>query len=413
MNRHQRIVKLAKPPSADSKTPMRKFTKQLLLVIALFATTTIVSRCVLYAQESQRINEAFDRVDGDHNGKLSAAEIERIPQLKTRLSGADTNGDGEVSKVEFQNHMLNLGMRAQSSPLVASGKLTVGDSIRTVKVGDLTRRFLVHVPPKYDGSQAIALVIAFHGGGGNPTSMVQLSGLNEKSNAAGFIVAYPFGSNRDPENGLTYNGGGCCAYAQRNKIDDVGFTAALIDDLIENSSIDKSRVYATGLSNGGIMAHRVGAELSDRIAAIAPVGGPLMLDEFAPKHPVSVMHFHGTKDELAPYAGGKGKGTATAPAFLRPEFASVDSTIAAWVRANGCKTSPITEELPDTVSDGMKSTKVTYSGGSKGSEVILVKVDGGGHTWPGQEPLIELLGPSTKDISANDMMWEFFQQHTR
>jgi poly(3-hydroxybutyrate) depolymerase len=390
--------------------PVKRACVQILFVVAGIGPLAQSLR----AQDGRKVDAAFNRVDTNRDGELSKAEIEELPPLKPRLVGADSNGDQTISKAEFVKHMM-ASRKTGMSPVgvAASGKLVHGDSIRTLKVGDLQRRFLVHVPASYQADQLAPLVIAFHGGGGNPSSMVRLSGLNDKSDEAGFVVAYPYGSNRDPENGLTYNGGGCCGYAMAQKIDDVGFTAALIDDLILNGSIDKSRVYATGLSNGGIMAHRVGAELSERIAAIAPIGGPLMLDEFAPKHPVSVMHFHGTKDELAPYEGGKGKGTNNVPARMRPTFASVDSTIAAWVRVNGCQTSPQTELCPDSANDGMTSSTMTYAGGKANCEVIHVKIEGGGHTWPGQPPLVELLGPSTRDISANDMMWDFFKRHTR
>lgn len=290
-------------------------------------------------------------------------------------------------------------------------RLNVGDHTRTIKVGELERRYRVYVPKGYDDKQAVAVVIAFHGGGGNPESMMRLSGLNAKADAAGFIVVYPFGSGRLENVMLTFNGGECCGYSMQRKIDDVGFTRALLDDLATLANIDANRVFATGLSNGGIMSHYVASELSDRIAAVAPVGGPLMMPTPNAKRPVSVMHFHGTADEFAPFKGGKGKGSPLAPANQRPEFRSVDHTIQAWVKLNGCNPEPQIEPLPDKADDGMKVTRKTWSGGKDGSEVVLIEIEGGGHTWPGQKPIVAMLGPSTLDISANDLMWEFFQKH--
>ncbi len=93
------------------------------------------------------------------------------------------------------------------------------------------------------------------------------------------------------------------------------------------------------------------------------------------------------------------------------DFKSVDHTIQSWVKANGCKPEPEVVALPDKADDGMKCTRKTWSGGRDGSEVVLIEIENGGHTWPGQKPIVAMLGPSTMDISANDLMWEFFQKH--
>ena len=196
------------------------------------------------------------------------------------------------------------------------------------------------------------------------------------------------------------------------KIDDIGFVNAMLDDLQKAGNIDTNRIYATGISNGGIMTCYVASELSDRIAAIAPVAGPMMTDTCNPKRPVPVMHFHGTSDELAPFNGGKGKGSPGVPAFMRPEFNSVEHSITNWIRANGCNSKPQVEPLPDKADDGMRVTRKTWSGGKSGSEVILFEIENGGHTWPGMKPASNILGKATMDISANDLMWEFFKKHT-
>jgi polyhydroxybutyrate depolymerase len=159
------------------------------------------------------------------------------------------------------------------------------------------------------------------------------------------------------------------------------------------------------------MSHYVASELSDRIAAIAPVGGPLMMDAPNAKRPVPVMHFHGTGDEFAPFNGGFGKGALGRAGIT--EFRSVDHTIQSWVKANGCKPEPEVTALPDKADDGMQCTRKTWSGGEDGSEVVLIEIENGGHTWPGNEPIVAMLGKSTKDIPANDLMWVFFQEHPK
>lgn len=279
-----------------------------------------------------------------------------------------------------------------------------GDHTRTIEVDKRSRTYLVHVPPKYDSKKPSPVVLAFHGGGSNAEQMVKFCGLNETADKHGFVVVYPSGTGR-LEKLLTFNGGNCCGYAMTNKVDDVGFTKVLLDDLAKVVNVDPKRVYATGMSNGAIMSYLLASELSDRIAAIAPVGGPMGTETCNPKRPVSVIHFHGKDDEFAPFKGGKGKGVSGT------DFYSVEHSIKACIKANGCKDEPKTVEIPDKANDGTKATITTYGGGKEGAEVVLVAIDGMGHTWPGQQPAVKFLGKSTRNVSANEMMWAFFDKH--
>ena len=378
-------------------------------LFSLLAVAGVGFALIAHAQQSDLLVQGFKRADSNGDGKLSADEVNQFPQLKTRLQGADKDGHGFITFEEFRTHLV-AGARPPSTPSSPGTRLTAGEHTRTISVGDLQRRYRVHVPKKYDAANPTPVVVVFHGGGGNPESMVRLTGMNAKSDEAGFIVVYPYGSGLDPERGLTFNGGGCCGYAMQRKIDDIGFTRAMLDDLAKVANVDTNRVFATGLSNGGIMSHYVASELSDRIAAVAPVGGPLMMDAPNAKRPVPVMHFHGTGDEFAPFKGGFGKGGAGGKGVT--DFKSVDHTIQSWVKANDCKPEPEVVALPDKADDGMKCTRKTWSGGKDGSEVVLIEIENGGHTWPGNEPTVPMLGKSTKDISANDLMWEFFQKHS-
>jgi polyhydroxybutyrate depolymerase len=289
--------------------------------------------------------------------------------------------------------------------LTAEPSLTPGDHTRTLEVGGRTRSYLVHVPASYDGATAWPVVLAFHGGGGNARSMARFCGLSQKADEAGFLVVYPNGTGW-LENLLTFNGGNCCGYAMRRRVDDVAFTAALLDDLATVARVDAKRVYATGMSNGAIMAYRLASELSERIAAIAPVAGPMGTETCSPKRPVPVIHFHGTHDEFAAFAGGPGPKSRS-----QTDFYSVEHSIKAWVEANGCPAEPRVAKLPDKQDDGTTITRKTYGPGKAGSEVVLYVIHNGGHTWPGRLPRLKLLGASTEDVSANDLMWEFFQRH--
>jgi polyhydroxybutyrate depolymerase len=205
---------------------------------------------------------------------------------------------------------------------------------------------------------------------------------------------------------LTWNGGNCCGYAMTNKIDDVALMNAMLDDLAKVVKVDAKRVYATGMSNGAIISYRLASELSDRIAAIAPVSGPMGTEKCTPKRPVPVIHFHGTDDQNSPIKGGKGEKSLSGTNFY-----SVEHSIKAWIKANGCKDEPVTVELPDRAKDGTRVFRKTYGGGKDGTEVVLVVIEGAGHTWPGREPGVRMLGKSTKNISANEEMWKFFQNH--
>jgi len=294
--------------------------------------------------------------------------------------------------------LLTLVLAAEDSMLPS------GDHTRTVRVGEIDRSYRVHVPPLTAPEDPVPVVLAFHGGGANAASMAAFSGLDDKADEAGFIVVYPEGTGRLPRM-LTFNAGACCGHAAATNVDDVAFTRALLDDLATVAVVDERRVYATGMSNGAMMAHRLGVELSDRIAAIAPVAGPIGLEECRPPRPVPVIHFHGDADEFAPFAGGRGRGISGT------DFRSVERSVSAWVEADGCRADPEITELADPQDDGTSVRVERHGGGRDGAEVVLVVIEGGGHTWPGREPRLRALGRSTRDISANDLMWEFFQRH--
>jgi polyhydroxybutyrate depolymerase len=274
---------------------------------------------------------------------------------------------------------------------------------RSITVGGLNRTYVVHVPNDHDQKSLMSVVLALHGATMNGPMMAWFSGLNRKADEAGFLAVYPNGT--DSNSSFTWNGGNCCGWAMQNRVDDVAFTDALLNDLMRAYPVDPRRVYATGMSNGAVMAYRLASELSERIAAIAPVAGAVGTENHQPKRPVSVLHFHGTKDEYIPFLGGRGEKGITGT-----QFCSVDHSIQTWVNLNGCDERPTTDVLSKS-GDEMTVTRKTYSGGKDGSEVALVVIEGGGHTWPGRKSPAAILGKSATNVSANDLMWEFFQKH--
>jgi polyhydroxybutyrate depolymerase len=303
--------------------------------------------------------------------------------------------------------------QTSGSSIAQTDTLGIGDSSRALTVDGLKRTYLVHVPKSYDGSHPYPVVLVFHGGGSNAKQAISSFGLNETADRENFIAVYPNGTGWTIQgyevfvwNGGPRQPGGTTPDIA--KVDDVGFIKALLDDLVKVVRFDEKRIYATGLSGGGIMVYRLASELSDRIAAIAPVAAVMGTEKVSLSRPVSVIHFHGTEDQAVPFNGGKSKLDKSGT-----DFYSVDYSIQSWVKANSCNRKPTIESLPDKADDGTKVIRKSYDNGKKDSEVVLLKIVGGGHTWPGRDfgPELEILGKSTKDISANDLMWEFFQKH--
>ena len=232
---------------------------------------------------------------------------------------------------------------AELPPLPAA--LSPGDHVRQLKIGGQTRSYLLHIPPQASPMKPTPVVLAFHGAATNANFMMNFSGLSRKSDEAGFVVVYPNGTGFGWF--LTFNAGGLPDSATRPN--DVAFIAAVLDDLATVVRVDPKRVYATGHSNGAMLCYRLAAELSDRIAAIAPVAGTMAIADAKPIRPVSVLHFHGTADRFVPF---KGPDTGT-PRFMT--FKSVEASVALWAKLDGCPDKPEITTIPS--SDGMTITK--------------------------------------------------------
>lgn len=284
--------------------------------------------------------------------------------------------------------------------------LGVGDHKRTITVDELKRTHWIHVPTKYDAKQPTPVVLALHGAMMDAKMMESFTGLSGAADKHGFIVVYPNGTG--PGGILqTWNAGLFPGELNKQKADDVKYLAKVLDDVESVCNVDRKRVYVTGLSNGGMMSYRLASELADRIAAIAPVAGTMAVEKYQPSRPISVVHFHGTKDTFVPYNGPANK--KDTPVFLR--FRSVDDTIKTCLKANGCDEAAKETEI-DMTADKIKVIRKDYGKGKLGSEVVLYVIENGGHVWPGMTFGLALLGQSTKNISANEVMWDFFRRHT-
>lgn len=281
-----------------------------------------------------------------------------------------------------------------------SEPLEPGEALQSVQVDGAERSYLVYVPQGYSGGEPAAVVLAYHGGGADAALQVRRSRINPLADEHGFLVVYPEGTRGLVGEWQTWNAGDCCGRAQRLNVDDVAFTRAIIADLDRKYCIDRERIFATGISNGGMMAYRLACELSDEIAAVAPVAATLAVEPCNPGRPVPVLHFHGTADDILPFTGGE----SANPLAGGTDFRSVEDVISFWAAQNGCR------GTPEIVYDHGDAVCRSFSPCDQGADVVLCTIEGGGHTWPGGEP-VELFGKTSQDISASQMMWDFFQDH--
>jgi polyhydroxybutyrate depolymerase len=276
---------------------------------------------------------------------------------------------------------------------------------RTLAHGGRQRTYLVH---DFGTGVPAPLVIVLHGGGGNAANAVRMTGFDRVAARDRFIAVYPEGtSGRAGGRLLTWNAGHCCAAAMEAGVDDVGFIGAVIDALVASGRADASRVYVTGMSNGAMLAHRIGRELSTRIAAIAPVVGAVFGDEPPPRAPVPAFIVTGADDAIVPAAGGpltvrlvlgqrRAADRDVAPAMAQAAY---------WARHNGCG-----DPKPAETAAFRQSA---WTGCRSGAPVVFYSVTGNGHAWPGGQP-----GRSGADVpsTASDAtaeMWAFFKTQVR
>jgi len=249
------------------------------------------------------------------------------------------------------------------------------------------RTYTLHIPSGYNGSDSIPLVINLHGGNGSASQQASFSQMNPKADAEGFFVLYPNGTMLPTD----YTGWNAGEWTN-STVDDVAFISVLIDTMVENYRIDTLRIFATGFSLGAMMCHTLACELSERIAAVAPVEGGLTKDDWnscQPQRLIPIIHFHHRYDGSVPYYGNP------ANKWTPP----IDSVLRHWANVNGCAIGP------DTFFNDSGALRQVWSREDDSCEVMFWTLEqGNGHAWPGS-----LLG--SKELSANDEMWEFFKAH--
>jgi polyhydroxybutyrate depolymerase len=265
------------------------------------------------------------------------------------------------------------------------------------------RKYLVHLPPSYDGSHPVPLVLCLHGGGGDIGFARRMFKMNEKADKEGFIVAYPNGSGRMGDHILTWNAEECCGYAEAHRIDDVGFLRRFLHFVESEYNVDRQRVYVVGFSLGAMMTYRLAAEMPEEFAAFAVVSGSMNGKEPRPPAPISGLIIHGSADKHVPVSGGGGKLAKWGfNVHAKPLAYAIDF----WVNADGCQSAPVVER------NGVVEHRA-YANGKTGAEIEVYTIDGYAHSWPGGNRAWPLADPPCPHLSATDKCWEFFSRHKR
>jgi len=281
------------------------------------------------------------------------------------------------------------------------------DARETLTIDGLERTYRLHVPASYDDAKHIPLVLALHGRLGTGEGQELLSHFDKVSDENGFIVVYPDGLDRSWADGRGKTP------SEEKGVDDVKFLSELIRRLESQYKIDAGRVYATGMSNGGFMSGRLACDLAGQISAVGIVAASLSNNTAAachPTKPVSVLIIQGTQDPLVPFQGGPlgKKGD-------RGEVLSHDAAIQKFVALNHCTPSPRRQKIPDTENDGTSTKVAIYDGCIAETEVRGYTVDDAGHTWPGGMQYLpaSIIGKTSRDFDASEVIWQFFATHHR
>jgi len=269
--------------------------------------------------------------------------------------------------------------------------------VSTIDVSGQDRPYHVHLPPSYDNRTPLPVVMVFHGYGQTPEGIREMTGFDDAADAHDFIVVYPAGFLRvwEVEN------------INLHQADDLEFIEALIERLDEELAIDRSRIYATGFSNGAMFTQRLACMMPGHFAAFAGVGGALprtlAAGECEPDEPAPMLLVNGTRDPSTRYEG------------TFDWLESVPDTVDFWVQANGCDAEAAVDDLPDRGDgDSTSVTRLSYGGCEGGADVVLYRIEDGGHQWPGGGMLLERrYGRMTTDLPATEMIWAFFAEHAR
>jgi len=252
------------------------------------------------------------------------------------------------------------------------------------------REYILYLPDVYSDDSSLPLVVFLHSYGWKGKIEMWNTDFNEVAEKHGFLIVYP--------NALPNWNSGTTSFPTPDT-DDVAFIKAVITEMHDLYHINLERVYATGYSNGGIMAYRLACEAGDQIAAIASVCGAMaesVFENCKPNRAISILEIHGTRDTYIPLTG-------------KPGLKSIEEGIDFWVTANACESTETQKMADIEPEDESVIEKTSFTNCADGSSVVFMKVENGGHTWPGEDD--STYGLVNRDIDASEEIWKFFSEH--
>ncbi len=336
--------------------------------------------------------------------KLWSTALLALLSITIPLANCDSALAKAKSKIQPQNAL---------DPVQSQNSAADGLFAERVPSDGIMRDFYIHLPPQVmqtiasgNPPPSLPMVMVFHGGLGLAARMDQMTGFNSIADREGFIVVYPQGIDRHWYDGRNVEG--------QNRFDDVDFVKNIIDHMERKYRADSQHIYACGISNGGFFAQYVALQLPTKIAAVASVAAtlPALIASGRPSlKPMSVLYILGLNDPLVPFKGG--------PIHYkhfkdRGMLISASQAAVFWQTGNRGSKMPTSVDLPDTdPTDNCRVKVATFGGGLRGSEVVVYGIEGGGHTWPGSIPTLSkgLVGETCRDISASEVIWDFFKRH--
>lgn len=270
----------------------------------------------------------------------------------------------------------------------------------TLMIFGRSRFYKVHLPIGYNYQKEYPCVFVFHGGLGNADNVEKMTGFSKKADDEGFIVVYPYGTGAFDKKLLTWNTWDCCGYADKKNIDEVSFVNSVLQKVKSEYQINEKMIYASGMSNGGMMCYLLACLMSDQFAAVAPVAATMFPGSSCiPKPELSIIIFNSIDDKHIPYEGGIGE-----ESIVKVEKNSVEEVVDFWKNNFYCA-------FINNI-EGPDFHRATYRN-RNGTEVIFYKMLKGGHTWPGGEKVRLLADRPIKNVSATDLIWEFFKDHPK
>lgn len=284
-----------------------------------------------------------------------------------------------------------------AAPCTPAKPATTGSSTAKLTVNGKQRDYSINLPPGYDGSKALPMVLTFHGRGSNASQQLLLTSLDTVSDKNDFILVAP----------NAIGGQWALPLIPGKATSDTTFITELVTALTQRLCVDATRLYASGMSLGSAMTFALACAPKQSFAAFGGVGASFYRPVCNAAPPAPLIYFHGTADPIVPFGGGKVSGSPSGSITAR--VSGANENMADWAKHNGCTTDPTVSDIGDT-------TLTVWSSCKNNASVDYYRVNGGGHTWPGASQLVadfteQSLGKTTQAVDASELMWEFFSKY--